>query len=217
MKTDTQVQQDVIAELEWEPSVNAAGIGVEVKEGVVTLAGHVGSYAEKWDAERAAQRVSGVKALAVEMDVTLSAFARRNDSDIASTAKNVLEWTARLPRDSIKLMVEGGWITLSGEVDWEFQRQVATATVRHLLGVTGVSDQISLKPATSQGLIKLDIEAALKRRIKEDAGHVVVEVGGDEVTLSGTARGWAERELIKGAAWGTPGVREVHDHMTVVF
>ena len=217
MKTDLQVQQDVIAELEWEPSLDAAGIGVEVKDGVVTLAGHVGSYSEKWDAERAAQRVSGVKALAVEVEVALPAFARRNDSDIASAARNVLEWTARLPRDSVKLMVEGGWITLSGEVDWEFQRQVATATVRHLLGVTGVSDQITLKPNTSQGLIQLDIEAALRRRIRADAEHVVVEVCGDQVTLRGTARGWAERELIKGSAWGTPGVRQVHDHMTVVF
>ena len=217
MKTDTQLQQDVIAELQWEPSVNATAIGVEVKDGVVTLAGHVGSYSEKWEAEQAAQRVSGVKALAVEIAVALGVFSRRNDSDIADSARNILEWTAHLPRNSVKVMVEGGWITLSGEVDWEFQRQVATATVRHLLGVTGVSDQITLKPQSSQGLIKLDIEAALRRRIKADARHIDVEVNGDQVTLGGTARGWAERELIRGSAWGTPGVREVHDHMTVVF
>ena len=125
MKTDAQVQQDVIAELKWEPSINAAQIGVEVKDGIVTLAGHVSSYAEKWDAERAAQRVSGVKALAVEMDVKLPGSSKRNDADIARSAKDVLQWTTYLPKDRVKVMVEKGWITLSGDVDWEYQRRAA--------------------------------------------------------------------------------------------
>lgn len=217
MKTDLQIQHDVLAELKWEPAVNAAGVGVEVKDGVVTLAGHVGSYAEKCAAEEAAQRVVGVKALAVEMDVTLPAFGFRNDADIARSAENVLEWMAELPKDSVKVKVEGGWVTLTGELEWQFQRRAAKAGVCALLGVAGVSDQIVIVPKAASSLIKADIEAAMKRRIKDDAKHIDVEVHGDEVTLSGTVHGWTERELIKSSAWGTSGVRNVHDHMTVIF
>ena len=146
MKTDTQLQHDVIAELAWEPSVNAAQIGVEVKDGVVTLAGHVGSFVEKWEAERAAQRVSGVKGLAVEMDVNLPGSSKRNDVDIARAARNVLEWTTYWPQDEIKVVVEAGWVTLTGEVDWEYQRQAASNSIRGLIGITGVRDQIVIKP-----------------------------------------------------------------------
>src|SRR5450755_4002741 len=146
MKTDAQLQQDVIAELNWEPSVNAAQIGVEVKDGIVTLAGHVSSYAEKYAAERAAQRVCGVKALAVEMNVNLPGSSKRIDADIARSAENVLEWMTYLPKDCVKVKVEGVWITLSGEVAWEYQRQAAVSAVRYLMGVTGVSDQIAIKP-----------------------------------------------------------------------
>ena len=162
MKTDTQLQQDVTAELKWEPSVNAAQIGVEVKDGIVTLAGHVGSYAEKYDAEHAAQRVSGVEALAIEMDVKLAGSSKRTDADVARAVQNVLQWTTYLPKDRVKVMVEGGWVTLTGEVDWEYQRQAATAGVRYLMGVTGVSDQITIKkPKVSLSAVKSDIEAAL--------------------------------------------------------
>jgi osmotically-inducible protein OsmY len=217
MKTDTQLQQDVIAELKWEPSVNAAQIGVEVKGGVVTLTGHVNSYPEKWNAERAAQRVSGVKALAVEMDVTLPGSSKRNDADIARSAENVLEWTADLPRDSVNIMVEKGWITLSGEVDWEYQRQAAIRAVRFLLGVTGVSDQIAIKPKVSLSAVKSDIDAALKRRAIDDAQNISVKVEGGDVTLSGRVHSWSERELAEHAAWGTPGVRKVVDLITVAY
>ena len=181
MKTDTQVQEDVLAELKWEPSVNAAEIGVEVKGRVVTLTGHVGSFAEKWDAERAAQRVAGVKALAVEIDVVIPGASRRNDADIARAAENALKWMTYLPKDSVKVMVEGGWITLSGEVDWEYQRQTAAIRVRHLMGVTGVSDQISLRPQVFLNAVKSDIEAALKRRTHADAQLISVEVNGTDV------------------------------------
>src|SRR5450755_1909737 len=166
MKTDAQLQQDVIAELNWEPSVNAAQIGVEVKDGIVTLAGHVSSYAEKYAAERAAQRVCGVKALAVEMNVNLPGSSKRNDADIARSAENVLEWMTYLPKDCVKVMVEHGWITLSGELDWEYQRQAVEGGVRHLMGVRGVSDTISIRAAVSSSAVKSDIEAALKRRAK---------------------------------------------------
>jgi osmotically-inducible protein OsmY len=211
------VQQDVIAELKWEPSINAAQIGVEVKDGIVTLAGHVSSYAEKWDAERAAQRVSGVKALAVEMDVKLPGSSKRNDADIARSAKDVLQWMTYLPKDSVTVMVEDGWVTLSGEVDWEYQRQAAAGGVRYLMGVTGVSDQITVKPKVSLSAVKSDIEAALKRRATADAQKISVGVRGADVTLSGTVHSWSERDLARNAAWGTPGVRNVVDNITIAY
>jgi osmotically-inducible protein OsmY len=217
MKTDAQLQQDVIAELKWEPSVNAAQIGVEVKDGIVTLAGHVSSYAEKFDAERAAQRVAGVKALAIEMDVTLPGASKRNDADIARSAENVVEWLTYLPEDSVKVKVEGGWITLSGEVDWEYQRQTALSAVRYLMGVTGVSNLIAVKPKVSLSAVKSDIEAALKRRAKSDAQNISVKVQGADVTLTGTVYSWSERDLASQAAWSTPGVRKVVDNMIVAY
>jgi osmotically-inducible protein OsmY len=217
MKTDTELQQDVIAELAWEPSVHAEQIGVEVKDGVVTLAGHVSSFVEKWEAERAAQRVSGVKALAVEIDVTLPGSSQRNDVDIARSARNVLEWTTYWPQHEIKVLVEAGWITLTGEVDWEYQRQAASNSIRGLIGVTGVSDQIVIKPHATVLPVKSDIEAALKRRIHSDAKHISVRVKGADVTLTGTVHSWSERDSARNSAWSTPGVRSVSDNLTVAY
>ena len=218
MKTDAQLQQDVTAELKWEPSVNAAQIGVEVKDGIVTLAGHVGSYAEKYDAGHAAQRVSGVKALAIEMDVKLAGSRKRTDADVARAVQNVLQWTTYLPKDRVKVMVEGGWVTLTGEVDWEYQRQAATAGVRYLMGVTGVSDQITIKkPKVSLSAVKSDIEAALKRRATAEAQKISVEVDGADVTLTGKVHSWSERDLARNTAWGTSGVQNVQDNMTVSY
>ena len=216
MKTDTQIQQDVMAELSWEPSVNAAHIGVEVSEGIVTLAGHVGNYTEKLDAERAAQRVHGVKALVVEMEVTLSGTGKRNDSDIAQSANNVLRWSY-LPTDRVKVKVEHGRIDLSGEVEWDYQRNGAAEAVRHLQGVTGVNNQITLKPAASASVVKADIEAALKRRAQRHSEAIRVEVEGSDVTLTGIVNSWAERNLARNSAWSAPGVRNVNDNMTVTF
>jgi osmotically-inducible protein OsmY len=217
MKTDTQLQTDVIAELSWEPSVHAAQIGVEVKDGVVTLAGEVSSYAEKWDAERAAQRVAGVKALAVEMEVKLSAFGKRDDADIARSAENVLSWATSVPDDAVQVMVEAGWITLSGAVDWQFQKQAASDAVRFLVGVKGVSNQIAIKPTLTMSAVKADIEAALNRRAIRDARKISVKVDGADVTLTGTVHSFADRELATNSAWGTPGVRSVVDDMTLVY
>jgi len=217
MKTDSQIQQDVLAELKWEPSVHAAGIGVEVKDGVVTLAGHVASYAEKFDAERAAQRVSGVKALAVEMDVKLAGMSKRTDGEIAAAAESALEWTTFLPSNKVKVMVEKGWVTLSGEVDWEYQREAAMAAVRYLIGVTAVSGQIVIKPKVSVSAVKADIEAALKRRAHTDAQAISVSVKGTDVTLTGKVHSWSERELATNSAWGTPGVHNVIDNIELIY
>jgi osmotically-inducible protein OsmY len=217
MKTDSQLQQDVNAELKWEPSVHAARIGVEVKDGVVTLAGQVDSYSEKWNAERAAQRVSGVKATTTELKVKLSSPNKRTDADIASAVENVLDWNSSFPSDAIKVMVEGGFVTLTGSVDWQYQKQAATDNVRYLLGVVGVSDQIAIKPSVTASVVKSDIEAALKRVAIADAKKISVTVHGSDVTLGGTIPSWAEREAATTSAWGTPGVCNVVDDMRISY
>jgi osmotically-inducible protein OsmY len=217
MKTDKQIQQDVIAELGWTPAVNAAHIGVEVSSGVVALAGHVTSYSEKLNAEKAAQRVTGVKALAVEMDVKLSGTNKRNDTDIATAAEAALQSAMYFSPSGIKVKVENGWVTLTGEVEWDYQRQGAAGAVRYLLGVTGVIDQIAIKPKISSVLVKSDIEAALKRHARKDAQQILVDVQGSDVTLTGSVHSWSDRELAKESAWSTPGVRNVVDKMTVSY
>ncbi len=215
MKTDTQLQQDVINELKWEPAVHASQIGVEVKDGVVTLAGEVSSYVEKWNAERAAQRVIGVKAMAVEIKVKLSELGERTDADIAGSAENLLSWTSTLPADAVKVMVEGGWLTLSGEVEWQYQKQDAAERVRFLPGVIGINNEIFIKPSQSATVVKSDIEAALRRGAAADAKTISVAVKGDEVTLTGTVRSWPERAVATSSAWGSPGVRDVVDNLTI--
>ncbi len=217
MKTDTQVQQDVIDELNWEQSVDASKIGVEVADGIVTLAGHVDSYSEKWSAESAAQRVAGVKAIAVEIDVKLPGTSNRTDADIARSAENVLDWNTYLPNDRITVKVEGGWITLAGEVDWDYQRHAAISSVSHLMGVKGVSDQINLRPSIPSDSIKTQIEAALGRRSKATAQHVKVDVHNSDVTLSGTVDNWSDREAARRTAWGTPGVHKVNNNISIAW
>jgi osmotically-inducible protein OsmY len=217
MKTDIQLQQDVMAELQWEPSIHAAQIGVEVADGVVTLSGEVSTYAEKCEAERAAQRVFGVKALAVNLRVQLAALGERSDVDIARTVENVLEWMTLGNKGSVQVMVEDGWITLTGTVDWQYQQDAASFAVRHLMGVRGVSNQIVIKPKVSLSAVKADIEAALTRRALADAGKISVTIEGAEVTLSGQVNSWGERDSARNSAWGTPGVRNVVDNMTLGY
>ncbi|CAN5579073.1 BON domain-containing protein [soil metagenome] len=219
MKSDSQLKKDVLEELKWEPSVSATHVGVEVSDGIVTLAGHVGSYAEKYHAERAAQRVEGVRALAVEMDVRLpGGLSLRNDADIARSVETALEWMTDLPRGGVKVSVESGWITLTGEVDFDYQRRAATRGVRYLMGVTGVSDQITLAPQTiTQGDVKTSIEGALHRRARADARDIVVDVDGTQVTLSGHVSSWTEAEVARHSAWNTRGVQSVVDKLTVSY
>ena len=215
MKTDNQLQQDVIAELKWEPAVHAARIGVEVKDGVVTLAGQVDSYLEKWNAECAAQRVAGVKATTIDLHVRIPSLSQRTDADIATTVENMLDWTSPLPAGSIKVMVEGGCVTLSGDVTWQYQRQAATDSVRSLMGVTSVSNQINIKSSVATEAVKSDIEAALMRTSIAEAKKISVAVDGGDVTLSGIVHSWAERDTATNSVWGTPGVRNVIDVMTL--
>jgi osmotically-inducible protein OsmY len=217
MKTDTQLQQDVQAELQWEPGVQSAQIGVQAKDGVVTLTGEVASYAEKWHAEHAAQRVAGLCALVVALTVHLPALARRTDADIARAAENVVAWATSVPQEAVQVMVEGGWITLSGQVDWQYQRQHVADSLRYLPGVTGLSNQIALKPRASAQAVQADIESALRRRASADAKTITVQVHGSEVTLTGTVHSWSERDLAKHSAWSAGGVSSVVDHMTLVY
>jgi len=215
MKNDTQLKTDVETELTWEPSVNANQIGVEVKNGIVTLAGHVESYAEKWNAEKAVERVSGVRALALEIDVNLPGASRRSDTDIARSIESALEWTTYLNKNAVQVVVENGWVTLSGKVDWAYQRQAAASAVRYLMGVKGVTDNIVIQSTVSEAGVKADIEASLKRRAIADAQRISVDVHGADVTLGGNVATWTESDLARQSAWSTAGVRNVVNNIVV--
>ncbi len=213
--SDQSLQQSVIDELEWEPSLNAAHIGVTANSGVVTLAGHVGTYAEKLAAEKAAGRVTGVKAVAEELEVRY-AFDKPNDEDIAKSALSALRWDIEVPNDSVTVKVEKGWVTLSGIVDWHFQRSAAAADIRKLRGVLGVINEIKIKPQVQVSDVRSKIKAAFERNAQIDAGAVNIAADGGKVTLSGSVDSWYERGLAEDMAWSAPGVTHVDDRLTVV-
>jgi osmotically-inducible protein OsmY len=213
--TDKQLQDSVQAALDWEPSVDAADIGVTVDQGVVTLRGDVRTYSEKAAAERVALSVYAVKAVANDLTVHLSGAFQRTDSDIALAAVNALKWNSQVPADKISVVVTGGWVALSGELDWYFQRESAEHLVRDLLGVVGVTNHITVKPRVSVVDIEAKIEAALKRSAELDARRIHVGAKDGQVTLTGTARSWAERQQAERAAWSAPGVKLVDDRIAV--
>lgn len=217
MKTDAQLKRDINTELDWEPSIHSVEINVEVKDGIVTLTGHVGSYAEKPHAELAALRVAGVKAFAVKTDVMLLLSRKCADHDIAQWACNVLDWLSLLPKNFVKVGVKDGWIMLSGQVDWQYQRVAAETAVRYLLGVKGVANEILLKPQASSTAVKFNIEAALKRNAHVNAKNISVGERGADVTLSREVNNCAKRDLARNSAWNSLGVRTVVDHMTVPY
>jgi osmotically-inducible protein OsmY len=213
--TDLELRKAVESELNFEPSINAAEIGVAAKDGIITLSGNVPSYWEKMAAERAAARVSGVKAVVNEVEVHLPGSSERTDEDIARAALNALQWNVLIPLDRIKVKVSKGWVTLEGMVDWQFQKTAAEKAVRKLIGVKGVIDLIELKPSVSKGEVKAAIEGALKRLAEIDANKIKVETEDGKVVLSGTVRSWFEREEAERAAWAAPGVRTVEDRIAV--
>lgn len=213
--TDSEIQQDVLRELQWEPSVEAGHVGVAVHNGVVTLSGHVSSYAEKYAAENAAKRVHGVRAVANEIEVRLPGSSERTDADIAANAVNSLERNVLVPKDRIKVTVNKGWVTLEGTVEWNFEKDAAENAVRFIPGVRGVSNLIEVKPRVSPEELKQKIEDAFKRSAEVDANRVQVEVDGGKVTLRGTVRSWAERDAAAREAWAAPGVWSVENLITV--
>jgi len=215
MKTDTQLRNDIQAELNWAPEVKSSDIGVIVKDGVVTLTGHLSSYAEKYAVERAVQRVYGVKALAVELTVKLPFDNQRTDADIALAAERALEWNALVPDGKIHPMVEKGWLSLTGEVEWDYQRSAAEVAVRDLMGVTGVSNLVKVKPRVSSADVEKKIHDALSRQADREARKLSIAVDGSHVTLRGTVHSWSERDAVQGAAWSTPGVTVVVNDLLV--
>jgi osmotically-inducible protein OsmY len=215
---DKLVREDVLDELEFDPSVDATNIGVAVDEGVVTLTGHVSSYAEKTAAECAARRVRGVRAIAQEIEVRYPSEKKALDDEIAKRALTVLNWDAMIPQDAVKVTVQKGWVTLTGEVNWQYQKEAAVDAVRKLSGVTGVHDCISIKPQTVHvSDIKKKIEDALARHAQIEAEAIRVDIrDGNKVSLQGKVDSWEEREAVESAAWSVAGVQSVDDRLTIV-
>lgn len=215
MNTDRELQEKVLAALEWEPAVDAAGIGVTVTDGVVTLQGTVTTFLQRSAAERAARHVFGVRAVANDLQVMPTSATSRTDSAIAQAAANALEWDSAVPDDAIKPTVSNGWVTLNGTVGWQFQKSAAERAVQHLYGVKGVTSSIILKPQVAVGDVKAKIESAFKRSAEIDAKRVKVEARDGGVILTGTVQSLAEKDEAERAAWAAPGVTRVDDRLVV--
>jgi osmotically-inducible protein OsmY len=214
--TDRDLQQHVQNALDWEPSIDAADIGVSVDNGVVTLRGDVRSYSEKATAERVALGVYGVKAVANDVTVRLGDGQKKTDTDIAQAVVSALGWNTMVPKDKISVSVSEGWVTLKGRVNWEYQRSAAANAVRDLTGVRGVNNTITLEPHVTPQDVKSKIEAALKRSAEVDARRINVAVTDSKIILSGNVHSSFERDEARRAAWAAPGVKEVEDHIAVV-
>jgi osmotically-inducible protein OsmY len=212
-KTDAELRRNVERELEWEPSIDERRIGVAVVDGIVTLTGEVTSYAEKWKAERVVERVAGVRGIVIELVVKPT--VEHTDLDVAAAAVNALSWNVLVPDDKITVKVENGWITLRGEVEYDYQRRAAERAVRNIEGVRGITDLITVKPRVAPENIKAKIEDAFTREAMLDANRISVEVNGSEVVLRGTVRSWLERHEAEKEAWSAPGVTAVHNRITV--
>ena len=212
---DALLKENVMAELLFEPSLDAANVGATVKNGIVTLSGSVSNFPEKWAAERAVKRVFGVEGVAEELTVDFMSSARHSDEDIAAAARRALEWSATVPEKSVQIRVEKGWVTLEGVVEWQFQRQDAHDVVAHLLGVKGVSNMVTLRPQTTSADVHTNIEAAFKRSSELEAGRVKVEVEGGQVTLRGNLPNWTEIDAAGLAAWNAVGVTSVNNQISI--
>jgi len=215
MKTDFQLQQDVLDELLWDPSLDSAEIGVSVNDGVVTLSGVVNSYTKKLAAEKAAKRIKDVKAVAMEIDVHFFNGEGKSDIDIAHAGLNALSWSTVVPKDSVTIKVEDSWLTLDGEVEWQYQKQAAENLVKDLQGVKGVTNLIRLKPTPTQSIVKDAIRKALERSADVEAAAINIITEGNHIIIKGKVRSWGERNEVEKAVWATPGVVDVKDELIV--
>lgn len=214
MDSDTRIRDEVLDELDFEPSIDASGIGVAVSNGVATLSGHVPTYAQKIGAEQAAQRIRGVRAVAMDLEVRLAGDAKRSDDEIAERAVNILRWSAGIG-ERVKAVVDSGWVKLSGEVDYYYQKQAAERAVRQLSGVIGVSNLITIKAGVRPLDVKERINKAFQRNAELESAGIKVDVAGSTVTLTGRVKAWHERKLAEDAAWAIPGVTAVQDNITM--
>ena len=215
MKSDEDIRRDVEAELQWDPDIRAADVAVAVKDGVVTLTGFVRSYSQKWQAERDAKRVRGVRGVANDIEVRLPNLDARPDPEIARDAVQEIHFSLPYSGEKITVTVKAGWVTLEGEVEWHYQRERAEQTVRRVRGVKGVTNLIMIMPKVATTVVKSQIEDALRRSAETDAKNITVEVDGDKILLRGQVRSWAERQDAERAAWRAPGVSEVQNLITI--
>ncbi len=215
MKSDAELKKDVVDELAWDPAVNASAVGVAVRDGVVTLTGHLDTYAEKTAVERVLKRVGGVKAIALELDVRLAPGHVRSDTDIARAAEQALGWNSMVPADKVRVIVDRGWVTLQGQLEWDYQRQSAEKAVRALVGVVGLSNEIAIAPRAAPADVTRRIREALTRQAQREVKHMDVRVNGGTVTLQGQVHSWHERNAAQGAAWSAPGVVQVINELSI--
>ena len=218
MKTDSQLQQDVIAELKWEPLLREAEIGVSAKDGVITLTGTVDGYAKKAEAEDAVKKIAGVKAVVEKIEIKYpNSWAKKDDSDIATEIVNAFKWNWEVPSDKVKARVEKGWVTLEGELEWNYQSDAAKDAVRNLLGVTGVTNNIRVKSRTDEAIEKDEIESALKRNWTLSDKDIRVTVSGHKATLAGVVDSWYQKDEAARLAWNAPGVWFVGNELVVEY
>jgi osmotically-inducible protein OsmY len=213
---DLTLREDILDELEFDPSIDAAHIGVAVDNGIVTLSGHVSSYWEKTTAENVVRHVKGVKGIAEEIEVRLTGHKGTADDEIAKRAVNAITWNVSIPRDKVQVKVQDGWLTLSGKVEWQYQKNAAAEAVRGLAGVVGVTNQIEITPRASGADIKKRIEDALKRAAATEAQAIRVNVAEGRVTLEGKVKDWSDRQAAERAAWSSPGVTTVDDRISII-
>ena len=212
---DKLIRQNIIDELDFDPSIDAAHLGVAVENGIVTLTGHVASYTERVAADKAAQKVRGVRGVVEEIQVRFGGETPPRDEDIAERAVQMLDWSVTVPKDAVQVKVQNGWVTLSGKVDWQYQKEEAYRAIRRLAGVAGIMNTIEVAPRASVPDVRAKIVAALKRNAELEADAITVTVKDAKVVLEGKVNAWYERELAENAAWSAPGVRAVEDHLTL--